>query len=54
MSRVEPTNRSEQKRETQQRHPQTANVGHTPSKAEGDERTIEEALKNQERSDKRE
>jgi hypothetical protein len=48
MSRVEPTSRSDDKRQTEQRQPRdSANVGHTPSKAEGDERTVDEALRNQ-------
>lgn len=49
MSRVDPNNRSGEKRESEQRRPRdTSNTGHTPSKAEGDERTVDEALKNQE------
>ena len=48
MSRVEPINRNDEKRQSEQRQPRaTSNVGHTPSKAEGDERSVDEALKNQ-------
>jgi hypothetical protein len=48
MSRVEPTKRNDEKRQSEQRQPHdTANVGHTPAKAEGDERTVDEALRNQ-------
>ena len=52
MSRVEQTRRNEQPRQSQPRdrepHPKTENPGHTPSKAEGDEATVDEALKNSE------
>jgi hypothetical protein len=52
MSRVEPVHRNEEKRESQPRQQKTSNVGHTPSKAEGDEHTVDEALRNQEKTRK--
>jgi len=54
MSRVEPHPHPLQRRDAEQsRHqtgnrssaPKTPNVGHTPGKAEGEERDVEEALK---------
>lgn len=49
MSRVEPNDRSDQKRQAERRpdqHPEPE-IGHTPGEAEGDPKTIDEALKNQ-------
>ncbi len=49
MSRVKQNNRSDEKRQAENRpdqHPQPE-IGHTPGEAEGDEKTIEDALKNQ-------
>ena len=47
MSRVEPTqDREQEKRENEQRTRQS--VGRTPGKAEGEERDVQKALKNQE------
>ena len=49
MSRVEPKERPA-KREAQEGRRQSANrIERTPSKAEGDERTVDEALRNQDR-----
>ena len=48
MSRVEPKERPQEKREAQPQR-RDPNAGHTPEKAEGDERTVNEALRNQER-----
>lgn len=49
MSRVEPKERPAP-REAEPRRSETPRIDHTPGKAEGDERTIDEALKNQEES----
>jgi hypothetical protein len=46
MSRVEKDDRSQQKREAEERKRQP--VDRTPSKAEGDEATVDEALRRQE------
>ena len=49
MSRVEPNNRPDEKHQAENRpdqHP-APEIGHTPGEAEGDLKTIEEALKNQ-------
>lgn len=53
MSRVEPKDRPAAPREAREgRRAQhsTPPIGHTPDKAEGDERTVDEALRQQERS----
>jgi hypothetical protein len=53
MSRVEPKETPYEKREAEQgRRAQhdTPPIGHTPSKAEGEERDVEEALRRQERN----
>jgi hypothetical protein len=48
MSRVEPkTPRDQEERRTRERNQRQQN-DRNPSKAEGDERTVEEALRNQE------
>ncbi len=51
MSRVEPKDQPAAPREAE--HGRTSDarrIDHTPGKAEGDERTIDEALRNQEES----
>jgi hypothetical protein len=48
MSRVEPTNSSEPKRYGDPRRTRDDRVAKKPSQAEGEEQTVEEALKNQE------
>jgi hypothetical protein len=50
MSRVERDDRSEQKRDAEQRQRTEHRdpVDRTPSKAEGDEQTVDEALRNEE------
>jgi hypothetical protein len=53
MSRVEPKDRPSAPREAQegrQAKHSTPPIAHTPGKAEGDERTVDEALRRQERS----
>ena len=47
MSRVEPKSQQEQKRDAEQRN--RPPVSHTPGKAEGEERDVEEALRNEEK-----
>jgi hypothetical protein len=52
MTRVEPNRGSDEKRQTEQgrrdQHPKP-DIGHTPGKAEGDEKTVDDALNNQEK-----
>ena len=48
MSRVEPTNSSEPKRYGDTRRSRDERVAKKPSQAEGEEQTVDEALKNQE------
>jgi hypothetical protein len=49
MSRVEPKeNPEEQRRQSEPRREQKP-IGHTPGKAEGEERDVDEALENQEK-----
>ena len=54
MSRVEPTNSSEPKRYGDPRRTHDERVAKKPSQAEGDEQTVDEALKNQEQHAPRE
>lgn len=58
MSRQEPNQNPSERRGSEQlqqaergRTSQPSNAGHTPTKAEGDERTVDEALRNQEEGD---
>jgi hypothetical protein len=48
MSRVEPTQSSEPKRYGDPRRTRDERVAQEPSQAEGDEQTVDEALRNQE------
>ena len=48
MSRVEPKDRNDQEERRTQERAQRQPVDRTPSKAEGDERTVDEALRRQE------
>lgn len=48
MSRVEPKNSSEPKRYGDPRRTRDERVAKKPSQAEGEEKTVDEALKNQE------
>jgi hypothetical protein len=48
MSRVEPTKSSEPKRYGDPRRTREERVAKKPSQAEGDEKTVDEALRNQE------
>jgi hypothetical protein len=48
MSRVEPKERPQEKREAETNR-RDLQIGHTPEKAEGDERTVDEALRNEQR-----
>ena len=48
MSRVEPKNSSEPKRYGDPRRTRDERVAKKPSQAEGDEKTVDEALQNQE------
>ena len=53
MSRVEPVDqRDQEERRAHQRGERTRQpIDHTPGKAEGDEKTVDEALKNQEKTE---
>jgi hypothetical protein len=48
MSRVEPIDESRSAQEHRQSQPNPRKIAHTPDQAEGDERTVDEALLNQE------
>ena len=51
MSRVEPKNSSEPKRYGDARRTRDERVAKKPSQAEGEEQTVDEALRNQEQRD---
>jgi hypothetical protein len=48
MSRVEPIDESRSAQEHRQSQPNPRKIARTPDQAEGDERTVDEALLNQE------
>ena len=47
MSRVEPKSEEQQRREAEQRNARREPVDRTPTKAEGDEETVNEALRHE-------
>ena len=47
MSRVEPNKNDDNKRESRKRNEEQPPLDRTPGKAEGDEETVDEALRNQ-------